>query len=85
MTSQLQENTVVDDDVGPVVAEAMKQCDVACLLYDSSHPGSFSVASAMLVCSCQLSLSLSLYSSNAPHTCRMPLTRVYLIWFHVCS
>lgn len=54
-TLQLQENAFGEEedesDVTPVVAAALDQCDVACLLYDSSDRHSFSIAAAMLVSS----------------------------------
>lgn len=36
-------------DIAALVAGALEQCDVACLLYDSSDPKSFSTAASMLV------------------------------------
>ncbi len=37
------------EDVSVTVAAALHECDVACLLYDSSDPKSFQVTSAMMV------------------------------------
>ena len=38
-----------DTDVSVTVGGALDQCDVACLLYDSSDPSSFEVATSMMV------------------------------------
>lgn len=49
---QLQENIFIEEegmDVVDVVTGALEQCDVICLMYDSSDSSSFSVAASMMV------------------------------------
>ena len=36
-------------DVADVVTGALEQCDVVCLMYDSSDPTSFPIAASMMV------------------------------------
>lgn len=52
---QLQENVFIEEegmDVVEVVSGALEQCDVVCLMYDSSDASSFSVAANMMVSYC---------------------------------
>ncbi len=49
----MQESAFVEEDdsldATPMIAGVLEQCDVACLLYDRTDAGSFSVAATMMV------------------------------------
>lgn len=72
---QLQENVFIEEegmDVVDVVSGALEQCDLVCLMYDSSDASSFSVAASMMVRSCILTLCLA--HSMSLLVCRTPST-----------